>query len=271
MLGIAPLNFSTMRERCAAIEESVHWSQDALMSNRSILDGINAAKQEASQSEVDRTQMPDEETPRDGAAAKGPYVDRCRIIEENVHRIGGALQARADTSFADEDITQLQEEPDYDRITGEAKAASEARQYLLFGIKPASSVAMAGMMRPSSAPAGARARPSSSTSAYARPASAVSAPARPGSAAYARPGSAAQARPGSAARSSLGPSGSRPSSANSMRARMALLEQNVARNKATMTTNREGIEFVKLRRQQAAQAMTQLMLDLKPVDKDACQ
>ena len=49
---------------------------------------------------------------------------------------------------------------------------------------------------------------------------------------------------------------------------MKALEENVARNKSVLTTNRDGIEFVKNRRAQAAQAMTQLLLDIKPVTQE---
>jgi hypothetical protein len=284
MLGIKPLNFQTMKERTASLLETSYENQDMLMSCRSILDDVTAAKAAevaASQQGSARSQLPVGEASLEHDPAVGeaqaPRVDRCRIIEDNARQL--QMFQAADATITDQDVTQFPADPEE-----EAQTATEIRQYILFGIRPKSACRALSMDRslghhgrPASAPAGnAQSRPSSSTSTCgARP---------PSASMYSRPQSASASahaavpRPASAASSHVmrpnsGRSGgpgvpSRPCSANSMRSRMKAMEDNVFRNKKILETNRDGIEIVKKRREQAAQAMTQLLLDLKPVTSD---
>lgn len=264
ILGIAPLNFTTLRERTAAIEETVGRNQDTLMSNRSMLDRISAAKKDASQAEeTDRTLLPEEERASLSGTGGASPADRLDVIEANACMIREKLQPRAaDSSLVEEDVTQLKADS-MEQYELDVKAQAEVRQYILFGRNPQTAAAT-HIKRPQSAPAGARSvpsRPGSSYGSYGRPQSAASGPARPGTAG--RPGSALSGRSASV----LGVP-SRPCSANSMRARMKVMEENVARNKKILTTNRDGIEVVKKRRAEAASAMTQLLVDLK-AEKDS--
>jgi len=287
MMGIAPLNFQSMKDRAAWIEESACRNQDTISSHRSVLDAITAAKMESDPTYVPpsrpsttlsfhRTQLPEEQPGHADQAdltgditAEARAVDQLDIIEANACKLREKLQARADSSMAEEDVTMLKADP-VDDFEAAAKAQAEARQYILFGIKGVKPSTVAAC-RPSSAPAGARgiqryipARPSSglSTATNARPVSAATTPARPSSGV--RYGAS---RPGSAMSGDVAGSTSRPYSANSMRARMKALEENVARNTKTLTNNRDGIEVVKKRRAEASQAMAQLLVDLKPVSE----
>lgn len=262
MFGIAPLNFTTMKERTAALEETAGRNQDTLMSCRTMLDYITDAK---------RTQKQEEETAIGARSDVGQAApaDRLDMIEANASMLSEKLQAQADSSTAEEDITRLNAEPvDFE---ASIKAQAEARQHYLFGIEPRMTMATASAGRPSSAPAGTRIVP------HGRPASALSAASnfgrRPTSSIGGRPASSFGGRPASAAQPLSARSGvanvmgmpSRPCSANSMRSRIKAMEGNIARNAKTLTTNRDGLEVVKKRREQASQAMAQLMIDLKPV------
>jgi len=210
----------------------------------------------------------------------------------------GAFSFAADkeeSRFSKEEVAQFRDDIDFN----DARATAQAREEILFGkmshheaglVGPTMTYAAGpgfGASRPSSAPVGARAmaaRPqSAAASSYGRPPSAAasnggrSASAasgiRPQSAALSmtsggRPQSAISQRPPMSARSGgVLRVPSRPGSANSMRTRMKILEQNLNSNRAVMEVNRDGIELVKKRRQQAAEAMTQLLIDMIPVPK----
>lgn len=247
-LGIAPLNFRSMKERCQALQETVDSNQDTLMSQRSVLDQIIIARRQQESARGDSARSGNVESARAASHAESadgqeaPYVDRCRVIEENARKIGVELQARADSATgAEEDADQT----GLERYEKDCRAATEARHYILFGKSPEA--------RPSSAPPGAfrhPPRPSSSAS------SAVATySARPASSASYYAGSAS--RPLSARSRGLSKASvpSRPCSANSMTARCKALEDNLNRNKKILTYNRDGLEEVRKRREAAAKAM----------------
>lgn len=262
MLGIAPMNFQTMKDRTATIEETVGRNQDTLMSCRTILDSITTAKQDETQILSSRSQLP-EETAAQGTTRNAQ--DRLDMIEANAGMLRENM-GRENQQQRQKEASQVKAEAaDFE---ADIKAQTEVRQYILFGIRPDSGMAPVGK-RPSSAPAGSRfplSRPSSSQAAR-PPSAATSVPTRPSSSVgrYAAP---AYQRPLSARSGGVLGVPSRPCSANSMRSRMKVMEENVARNKKILATNRDGLEVVKKRRQQAADAMTQLLIDMKPVSDE---
>jgi hypothetical protein len=254
LLGIGNLNFVSMKERTAALEESVYSNQDTIMSNRSILDEVLAKKKEKEE-ESARNMMPPESA-EDGEGEAPAVSDRLDMIEAKASGLRQKMQA-------DQDATQLKVEAG-EQYELNLKAQAEARRYILFDLGGTPS-ARAALVRPSSAPPGAAVnRPSSSLS-IARPPSAASVPARPSSVIGAR----YAAQPLSARSGGVLRVPSRPCSANSMRSRMKALEENVARNKKTLTNNRDGLEVVKKRRAERAQAAAQLLVDIKRNHEEA--
>lgn len=231
ILGIAPLNFQTLRDRTATLDENVNSNYSVILSNRSILNSIQGAKQEGQHAE-DITKLAEERIKNDDDSL---IADKCRSIEEDARRIGANLHDGAEI----EDAIQVERR--------------ETRQYLLFGIPPSrpnvstttTSTSRHHQSRPLSAPA---------VASQSRP---LSAPAVASRTSTTRPPSVLSQRPASALSRN-----SRPTSANSITARIKLMEANVCENKKVMDTNKDGLEVVKKRREAAAKAMADCLAAL---------
>lgn len=225
VLGIAPLNFQTLRDRTAALEDNVNSNREEFFSNRSILKTIQAARLESAPVSA-RTELPDDATNLNESDSKNDdttMADKCRAIEESARRIGAHLQESVQT----ENTIQVEQR--------------ETRQFLLFGIPP---------VRPDVASTAAM----TTTSKQPRP---LSAPAVASRTSMTRPSSVLSQRPASALSRS-----SRPTSANSLCARIKLMEANVRENKQVLATNKDGLEVVKRRREQAAKAVADCLAAL---------
>jgi hypothetical protein len=234
ILGIAPLNFTTIRERTDALLENAGQNQDTLTENRTIIDNIQASRREsASQVSTGRTEkILEDDSPL--------HQEKLDAEPSGVaDRQGGSQkQANQPPNLIDETDFQVEQR--------------EARQYLLFGMIPSrpGSATPKNAGRPFSAPAGSSRllRPQSSSSSAA------------GTGPTARPGSAMQRPASSSGGWQLPPS--RPTSSKSMSSRIKAMQDNAQLNKKTLDSNRDGLEVVKRRRAAAAQAMAETLAAL---------